>query len=73
MKKIFIFLSVFLLFSACSKLEDLNVNTKDFTVVPGESLYNGATRALVNQMFTPNVNQNQYSALGSALGRNHLS
>lgn len=58
MKKIFIYLSVFILFSACSKLEDLNVNTKDFTVVPGESLYNGATRALVNQMFTPDVNQN---------------
>ena len=58
MKKILIFLSVFILFSACSKLEDLNVNTKDFTVVPGESLYNGATRSLVNQMFTPNVNQN---------------
>jgi hypothetical protein len=58
MKKIFIFLSVFIIFSACSKLEDLNVNKKDFTVVPGESLYNGATRALVNQMFTPNVNNN---------------
>jgi hypothetical protein len=58
MKKIFILLSVFALFSACTKLEDLNVNTKDFTLVPGESLYNGATRALVNQMFTPNVNQN---------------
>jgi hypothetical protein len=58
MKKIFIFLSVFILFSACSKLEDLNVNTKDFTLVPGESLYNGATKALVNQMFTPSVNFN---------------
>lgn len=58
MKKLFIFLSVFILFTACSKLEDLNVNKKDFTVVPGESLYNGATRTLVNQMFTPNVNQN---------------
>lgn len=58
MKKIFIILTVFVLFAACSKLEDLNVNTKDFTVVPGESLYNGATRALVNQMFTPNVNYN---------------
>jgi hypothetical protein len=58
MKKLFIFLSVLALFSACTKLEDLNVNTKDFTLVPGESLYNGATRALVNQMFTPNVNQN---------------
>ena len=58
MKKIFIILTLFTLISACSKLEDLNVNTKDFTVVPGESLYNGATRALVNQLFTPNVNWN---------------
>jgi hypothetical protein len=58
MKKLIIFLTVFLVFSSCTKLEDLNTNTKDFTVVPGESLYNGATRALINQMFTPNVNQN---------------
>lgn len=58
MKKIFKILLVFIIFSACSKLEDLNINTKDFTVVPGESLYNGATRALVNQIFTPNVNNN---------------
>jgi len=47
-----------MLFSACSKLEDLNKNTKDFTLVPGEALYNGATRALINQMFTCNVNSN---------------
>ena len=58
MKKLLIIISVFMVFSACSKLEDLNKNTKDFTVVPGEALYNGATRALINQMFTPNVNQN---------------
>lgn len=58
MKKLLIFLSVFMVFSACSKLEDLNTNTKDFTIVPGEAIYNGATRFLVNQMFTPNVNQN---------------
>ena len=49
---------VFITFSACSKLEDLNTNTKDFTIVPGEAVFNGATRALVNQMFTPNVNLN---------------
>ena len=47
-----------MVFSACSKLEDLNKNTKDFTVVPGEALYNGATRALINQLHTPNVNNN---------------
>lgn len=58
MKKLLIFLSVFMVLSSCSKLEDLNTNTKDFTTVPGESLYNGATRALLNQMFTPNVNSN---------------
>lgn len=49
---------VFITFSACSKLEDLNVNTKDFTKVSGESTYNGATRSFINQMFTPNVNNN---------------
>ena len=58
MKKVIIFLSVFLVFSSCSKLEELNTNTKDFTVVPGESLFNGANRALLNLMFTPNVNLN---------------
>jgi hypothetical protein len=58
MKKLLIIISVFMVFSACSKLEDLNKNTKDFTTVPGEALYNGATRALINQMFTCNVNSN---------------
>jgi hypothetical protein len=47
-----------MVFSACSKLEDLNKNTKDFTIVSGQSLYNGATRQLVNQLNTPNVNNN---------------
>jgi len=58
MKKLLIIISVFMVFSACSKLEDLNKNTKDFTIVPGESLFNGANRALINQLFTCNVNQN---------------
>ncbi len=58
MKKLLIFISVFLAFSACTKLEDLNVNTKDFAVVPGESLYNGATLQFINQMSTENVNTN---------------
>jgi hypothetical protein len=58
MKKLLIIISVFMVFSACSKLEDLNKNTKDFTVVPGEALYNGATRALINQLHTCNVNSN---------------
>jgi len=58
MKKLLIIISVFLLFSACSKLEDLNVNTKDFSVVSGESLYNGATRQFMIQMSTESVNLN---------------
>ena len=58
MKKLLIILSVFMVFSACSKLEDLNKNTKDFTAVSSESLFNGATRALVNQLHTCNVNNN---------------
>jgi hypothetical protein len=58
MKKLLIFISVFLVFSACSKLEDLNKNVKDFTVVSGESLYNGATLQFMNQMSTENVNSN---------------
>ncbi len=58
MKKLLVIISVFMVFSACSKLEDLNKNTKDFTAVPGEAVYNGATRAFLNQMFTPNVNSN---------------
>ena len=33
MKKIVLIISVFILFSACSKLEDLNKNVKDFAVV----------------------------------------
>lgn len=58
MKKILLILSVLLVFSACSKLEDLNKNVKDFAEVSGESLYNGATRQLINQLSNQNVNAN---------------
>lgn len=49
---------VFVVSTSCKKLEDLNANKKDFTVVPGEALFNGATKALFDQMGSPNVNQN---------------
>jgi hypothetical protein len=39
-------------------LEDLNVNVKDFAVVSGESLYNGATRQFMLQMSSESVNLN---------------
>lgn len=58
MKKILIFLLVFITVTGCKKLDYLNENTKDASVVPGEALYNGATRALLNQLFTVNVNNN---------------
>ena len=58
MKKILIIISVFLALSACTKLEDLNKNVKDFAVVSGESLYNGATRQFINQLSTESVNLN---------------
>jgi len=58
MKKILIIISVFLALSACTKLEDLNKNVKDFAVVSGESLYNGATRQFINQLSTQSVNLN---------------
>jgi hypothetical protein len=60
MKNIFAIFLVFLLFSSCTKLEDLNVNTKDPTNVPGESLFTGAQRNLIMQMVTPNVNSNNF-------------
>jgi hypothetical protein len=58
MKKLLIIISVFLAFTACTKLEDLNKNVKDFAVVSGESLYNGATLQFMIQLSTESVNQN---------------
>jgi len=58
MKKLLIIISVFLAFTSCSKLEDLNKNVKDFNQVSGESLYNGATLQFMNQLSTENVNAN---------------
>ena len=58
MKKIGLIILVFSLFAACSDLEDLNKNVKDFAVVSGVSLYNGATRQLINNMSSTSVNVN---------------
>jgi hypothetical protein len=58
MKKLIIIISAILMFSACTKLEDLNKNVKDFAEVSGESLYNGATLQFINQLSTENVNAN---------------
>lgn len=58
MRKIFIILMVFISVTACEKLDPLNANLKDFVAVPGQAVFNGANRALLNQMFTFNVNNN---------------
>lgn len=58
MKKIMIIITVILALSGCTKLEDLNVNVKDFSEVSGESLYNGATRQFINQLSNENVSSN---------------
>jgi hypothetical protein len=59
MKNIFVFIVTFLLLStSCKKLQELNVNIKDPTKVPGESLFTAAQRYVSNQMVTPNVNLN---------------
>ncbi|MEI7724902.1 MAG: SusD/RagB family nutrient-binding outer membrane lipoprotein [Bacteroidota bacterium] len=58
MKNIFAIFLTLLIFSSCTKLEELNVNIKDPTKVPGESLFTGAQRNLAIQLTTPNVNNN---------------
>ena len=58
MKNIVAIILTFLVFSSCTKIEELNVNIKDPTSVPGESLFTGAQLALSNGMTTPNVNRN---------------
>lgn len=63
MKKIYAIFLVFLMFSACGKLEDLNKNVKDPTLVPGESLFTGAQKYLIDQMTTPNVNRNIFELI----------
>lgn len=60
MKKILALLFILLLFSACKKLEDLNENVKDPTVVSGESLFTGAQKNIFDQMVSTNVNMNVF-------------
>jgi len=58
MKKISIILSIFIIFSACKKLEDLNKNTKDPSTVTGESLFTGAQKRCFDEIVNTNVNYN---------------
>lgn len=58
MKKILILITAVIIASCSDNLESLNENIKDPLSVPGESLFTSAQKSLVDQMVTPNVNDN---------------
>ncbi len=58
MKKIIILITLVIIASCSDNLENLNENIKDPSSVPGETLFTGAQKNLVDQMVTPNVNDN---------------
>lgn len=58
MKKTLIAISVILTFSACKKLEDLNVDKKNASEVPSATLLSNAEKNLMDQVWTPLVNNN---------------
>ena len=59
MRKIFIILiTATIIFSCSGDLENLNVNEKDPSNVPGEALFTSAQKNLVDQMMSTNVNDN---------------
>ncbi|WP_233861381.1 SusD/RagB family nutrient-binding outer membrane lipoprotein [Tenacibaculum piscium] len=58
MKKILILVSAIFIASCSDNLESLNKNIKDPANVPGESLFSGAQKALVDQIVDLNVNNN---------------
>jgi len=58
MKKILILITAIIVASCSNNLENLNQNIKDPALVPGESLFTGAQKSLVDQMVVQNVNRN---------------
>ncbi|WP_026810477.1 SusD/RagB family nutrient-binding outer membrane lipoprotein [Arenibacter latericius] len=58
MKKIAILITAVIFASCSSDLENLNENIKDPVSVPGESLFTGAQKSLVDQVVDLNVNNN---------------
>lgn len=58
MKKILILITAIIVASCSNDLENLNQNIKDPALVPGESLFTGAQKNLVDQMVDLNVNRN---------------
>jgi hypothetical protein len=60
MKKLIFILALIVTFSCDSNLTNLNVDTKNATVVPGETLFSNAQKNLVDFMASTNVNINIY-------------
>lgn len=60
MKKILIILMTFLVIASCTKLEDLNKDTKAPTEVPGVTLFSAAQKSFADQIASTNVNYNVY-------------
>ncbi|QVY65363.1 SusD/RagB family nutrient-binding outer membrane lipoprotein [Polaribacter sp. Q13] len=58
MKKILILIAAVIITSCSDNLEGLNKNIKDPSAVPGESLFTGAQKNLVDQIVDLNVNNN---------------
>ena len=60
MKKILIILMAFLVIASCTKLEDLNKDTKNPTAVPGVTLFSNAQKNIADQIASTNVNMNVF-------------
>lgn len=60
MKKILIICLSFLVFSACTDLTELNVDTKNPQEVSGGSLFANAEKELIDFMVSTNVNVNNF-------------
>ena len=60
MKKILFIVLVLFVVSSCTKLEDMNEDTKRPTVVPSETLFTNAQRNLADQLASINVNTNVF-------------
>ncbi len=60
MKKILIIFLTFLVIASCTKLEDLNKDTKRPTDVPGVTLFSNAQKNLSDQIASTNVNMNVF-------------
>ncbi|MGK0126611.1 MAG: hypothetical protein ACI87F_000104 [Candidatus Azotimanducaceae bacterium] len=58
MKKILTIILTIVLFTSCNDFGDVNVSQKSPAEVPGETLFTAATKSMVDQMVSTNVNTN---------------